>query len=321
MDEHGHNNCPYCLPRTRHAGTPQEETYWVHTFVTFIAIFPGGLKFPLYVYALKAHQVDTNQSHDSFKQECELKAAHAVLPIIKSRFPRLSFIFGGDALYANEPFILLCDSLRWDYLIVRKENSLKKLGKHCDELSNTELYQKAYTACTREQNKKQEIVRRAQWFNKEAVGEKAFTNVLRFEESVRDFNGVVTQGYKGEWICAKPLSKQNCFSRAKRSRERWEHEDVHNTCKNRGFDVKHDLARTDPNLWLVWKLIIFIAFAVFELFRFTTLAQDACKSRSWMKFAKDLLQQLVEIGWDEIRASPILQNKKVQFRFSFSDPP
>jgi hypothetical protein len=204
---------------------------------------------------------------------------------------------------------------------VRKENSLKKLGKHCDDLLKTELYQKAYTASVTEKSKKQEIVRKAQWFNNEALGEKAFTNVLRFEESVRDFNGVVTRGYKGEWICAKPLSKQNCFSRAKRSRERWEHEDVHNTCKNRGFDVKHDLARADPNLWLVWKLIIFIAFAAFELFRFTTLAQNACKNRSWMKFAKDLLQQLVEIRWDEIVASPILQNKKVQFRFNFCDPP
>lgn len=321
MDEHGHNNCPYCLPRTRHAGTSQEEIYWVHTFVTFVAIFPGGFKLPLYVYALKAHQVDATQGHDAFKQECELKAAHAVLPIIKQRFPRLRFLFEGDALYSNEPFIHLCDFLGWDYLIVRKENTLKKLGRHCDDLAKTELYQKAYSHTVKEKCGKQEITRKTKWFNNEAVGNTAFTNVLRYEEQMQDAEGNVKQGYKGEWICAKPFSKQNCFSRAKRARMRWDHEDFHNTCKNRGFDAKHDVARADPNLWLVWKLMMFIAFAVFELFRFTTLAQEACKNRSWMKFAKDLLQQLVEISWTFIENSPVLQKTKIQFRFNFCDPP
>lgn len=321
MDEHGKNSCPYCLPRTRHAGTPQEETYWVHIFVTFVVIFSGGFKLPLYVYALKAHQIDTTQGHDAFKQECELKSAHAVLPIIKSRFSRLSFIFGGDALYSNEPFILLCDSLGLDYLIVRKDNTLKRLGKHCDELAKTELYKKAYTLYEKEKNGKQEVIRQAQWFNNEVVGNEAFTNVLRYEESILDSNRVLELRYKGEWICSKSLSKLNCFSRAKRARMRWEHEDLHNTCKNRGFDAKHDIARADPNLWLIWKLIMFIAFAAFELFRFTKLAQDACKNRSWMKFARDLLQQLVEISWSVIGNSPILQKQKIQFRFSFCDPP
>ena len=72
---------------------------------------------------------------------------------------------------------------------------------------------------------------------------------------------------------------------------------------------------------LVWKLIMFIAFAVFELFRFTTVAQEACKNRSCMKFARDMLQQLVEVSWDVIENSPILQKHKVQFRFRFCDPP
>ena len=321
VDEYGKNSCPYCLPRTRHAGTLEEETYWAHVFVTFVIIFPGGFKLPLYVYPLKAHQVDATKGHETFKQECELKSAHAVLPIIKENFPRLSFIFAGDALYSNEPFILLCDSLRLDYLIVRKENTLKKLGKHCDELAKTELYQKAYAHNEKEKKGKQEIMRQAQWFNNEAVGNEAFTNVLRYEENIRDSNGVVKLGYKGEWICSKPLNKQNCFFRTKRARMRWEHEDLHNTAKNRGFNVKHDIARADPNLWLIWKLIVFIAFAAFELFRFTILAQDACKNRSWMKFARDMLQQLVEISWIEIETSPILQKSKVQFRFSFCDPP
>lgn len=145
VDECGNNSCPYCLPRKRHAETSQEVVYWMHVFVAFVVIFPGGLKIPLYVYPLKAKQVNTAQRDDDFKQECELVAAHAVLPMLKHLFPRLSFTFNGDSLYANEPFIKLCNDLCIDYLIVRKEKSLKLLGRHCDDLSKTELYQKAYT--------------------------------------------------------------------------------------------------------------------------------------------------------------------------------
>ena len=321
IDEHGHNSCPYCLPRKRHAGTSNEETYWVHVLVTVVVVFPGGFKLPLYVYALKAHQVDETKGHDAFKQECELKAVHATLPVIKDSFPRTSFIFGGDALYANEPFIQLCDFLNLDYLIVRKDNTLKNLGRHCDELAKTELYKKAYAYQTKQKKGKQEILQQAQWFNNEAVGESSYTNVLRYKDSIQDADGVLRQGYKGEWISSKPFHKQNCFSRARCARMRWEHEDLHNTCKNRGFEAKHDMARADPNLWLVWKVMMFIAFAVFEMFRCSKLAQEICGSRSWMKFAKDLFQQLVELDWELIVKSPILQKPKVQFRFIFSEPP
>jgi hypothetical protein len=219
LDEHERNSCPYCLPRTHHAGTPQEKTYWVHVFVTFTIIFPGGFKLPLYVYALKAQQVDTTQSQDAFKQECELRAAHIVLPIIKKRFPRMRFVFVGDALYANEPFIQLCNDLSWDYMIVRKENTLKKLGKHCDALAQTEIYQKAYRHQLKEKKGKQEIIHQARWFNNEAVGETSCTNVLRYEESLQDSKGMIRKGYKGEWICSKTLNNRNCIPQAKHALE------------------------------------------------------------------------------------------------------
>jgi len=321
VDEKGQNTCPYCLPRRLHANTPDEKTYWVHVFVTFVIIFPTGLKMPLYIYPLKAQQVDVTKDNEAFKQECELKAVHAVLPIIRAYFPRTSFIFAGDGLYANEPFILLCDNLNFDYLIVRKEKSLKLLGKHCDELERTELYQKAYAFKEIEQQGKIKITRQARWFNHEALGKEAYTNVLRFEEFHEMPNGTTQTMYKGEWLSGRQIGKINCFARAKRGRMRWEHEDLHNTAKNRGFDAMHDMARTDFNLWLVWKMMLFIAFSIFELFRCTTLAQEACKKRSWMKFSKDLLQQLVEVAWEVIAISPILQKENIQFRYSFCHPP
>lgn len=78
------------------------------------------------------------------------------------------------------------------------------------------------------------------------------------------------------------------------------------------------MARANPNLLLVWKMLVFIAFFVTELFLCTSIAQNLKKTRSIMKFAKDMLQQFVERSWKVISMSPILQKPRVQFRFYFS---
>lgn len=74
-DEKGENACPFCLPRVHNKGKPEEKTYWVHAFVTFVLIFPGGVTFPIYVYPLKATQVDITVSDEKLKQECELQSS------------------------------------------------------------------------------------------------------------------------------------------------------------------------------------------------------------------------------------------------------
>jgi hypothetical protein len=85
--------------------------------------------------------------------------------------------------------------------------------------------------------------------------------------------------------------------------------------------MKHDMARSDPHLLFVWKLINFIAYFVSELFQYTVVAQALKKSRSFKKFAQDMLQQLIDISWDVINRSSIVLKKKVQFRYQFGRPP
>ena len=107
---------------------------------------------------------------------------------------------------------------------------------------------------------------------------------------------------------------------AERGRSRWGHEDLHNTCKRRGFDIKHDMARSNPNLLMIWKIMIFIAFFITELFFCTIIAQNLQKTRSRMKFSRDILQQFVEISWKVISMTPIMIKPRVQFRFHFGGP-
>lgn len=62
----------------------------------------------------------------------------------------------------------------------------------------------------------------------------------------------------------------------------------------------------------------YVAFLIFELFSFTTIGKEAKGKRSWMKFARDLLQQLVEISWEAISHSSIFHKRRTQFRYDFA---
>jgi hypothetical protein len=291
--------------------------------VNVAIVFPGGLQLPLHVYSLKASQIqlESSASDNDLKQECELQAAKIILPLLKEKLRRLPVALLTDSLYANEPIIKLCEDLGWEYLIVRQVGSLKTVGRKCDELEGSELYQQSYQAQeTIKLKNGGTIEKTVRWFNRVTVGRESYTNVLRFEEIVKDANGnpVKKKYFKTEWLCSTQIHKCNCFALVKRGRMRADHEDLHNSLKNRGYAAKHDYARANPNAWLIWKILMFVAFWIFELFSFTTLAQKSKGPSSWMAFAKELFSELLKTPWEMISLSPSLKKEKVQFRFNFS---
>jgi hypothetical protein len=323
VNEQKENICPYCLPRTRHKGKENEMTYWLHGFVNVAIVFPGGLQLPLYVYALKASQIrlDTSATDDELKQESELQAAKMILPILKEKLGKLPVKLLTDSLYANEKIIKLCEDLGWNYLIVRQEGSLKTVGRKCDELEGSKLYQESYQVNETIEVKNGGIIERTvKWFNRVAVGKESYTNVLRLVEIVKDKNGnIVKEKYfKTEWLCSIEIKKGNCFALVERGRMRAAHEDLHNSLKNRGYAAKHDYARSNANAWLIWKILMFIAFWIFELFSFTTVAQRSKGASSWMAFAEELFYELIKTPWKIIALSRSLKKEKIQFRFNFS---
>lgn len=319
VNECGENICPYCLPRVHNKGKPEERTDWLHAFVTFVLIFPGGLQFPIYVYPLKASQVDITASDEKLKQECELLGAHRVLPELRKKLGRIAMTVLLDSLYANEPMFILLESLNLDFLIVRQEETFKSIGHKCDELDTSELYQKHYRDQERRDLPGDKIVeQRVKWYNNVACGKESSVNVLRFSEVTKNANGSVIKEFRTEWLGKTTINKRNWRSLVERGRMRGDHEDTHNSLKNRGFAAKHDYARANPNLCLNWKILMFVAMLIFELFSFTMIGKESKGKRSWMKFARDLLQQLVEISWIVISNSKILQKTEIQFRYDFA---
>lgn len=103
------------------------------------------------------------------------------------------------------------------------------------------------------------------------------------------------------------------------ARVRADQEDLHNTLKNRGFAAKHEYAYADPTAWIVWKLLMFVAFWIFELFSFTRAAQERKGTfLSWHDFAGELFAELSQVPIERLLLAPSLQKERLQFRMEFS---
>ncbi len=327
-DANGKNICPYCLPRVHNKGTEEENTDWLHACVNFCILCPGGLQLPLYVHSLKAQQITGKESASNadHKQECELQSATQVLPLLKKQLPRLQIRILTDSLYANAPFLRLCKELGWDLLITRQTVSLLGVKKQCDTREKDEHQEKWYSKKrTIKLPNGGKIVQSIRWFNSIYVDDGLFTHVIRFEEVHYNVNGEIikrvdkkTKGFKSEWLSSVKVTEHNCFALMEVARMRADQEDLHNTLKNRGFAAKHEYAYSNPVALVVWKLLMFVAFWIFELFSFTRLAKEAKRLVSWHDFAWELFAELSQIPLERLLLDPFLQKECVQFRLEFS---
>lgn len=63
------------------------------------------------------------------KQDCEIKAFKRIIRRIKKNYPKHQFIITGDALYAAEPIIHLCEKNHWFYIFNLKPDRLKEINE------------------------------------------------------------------------------------------------------------------------------------------------------------------------------------------------
>ena len=143
--------------------------------------------------------------------------------------------------------------------------------------------------------------------------EEAYVNVLRFCE-IRTKEGKNTESYKCEWLFSWRLSANSCEIAVRQARSRWEIEDLFNTLKNRGYNLRHDYSR-NPRSCFNWQGIALLAFGIFELFRFS----EAVRQRGdWPQstLAEKLLAQLLNRPTNEIFSEKCL-SKRLQFRYHF----
>ncbi len=307
---HDCEKCPYCLKRERGA-----TTWYVHMQVVASIVCPGNLRLPLYVYPIHAKSLscDGTISDEMFKQECELSSFSIILGKIRDRFPKLHFCVLVDSLYANGPSMETIKKHRMEFMIVRKEGSMKTVGQDCDGLAQMPGHK---VACQVEETATEngKKVKRSWSFFNEIEYQNSKLNILRFDEWVWDREGNQIAYVHWEWIVSWKLTKRNAAATATRGRMRWLEEDIFNSVKNRGFKIKHDYSR-HSNAQIVWSILIMLAFLVTELFVLGTQVIAIIKNRSVKDFMRSVFADFCKLCQIVFEA-PILK-RKVQFRYCF----
>lgn len=93
-----------------------------------------------------------------------------------------------DSLYANGPAIKISKKNRMEFMIVRKDGSMKTVGQDCDGLEKIAEQKIAGQVEENSRDEEKKIKRSFRFFN-EVAYQGVKLNVLRFDEWVFDKNG------------------------------------------------------------------------------------------------------------------------------------
>ena len=214
-----------------------------------------------------------NEHEDVSKNDCELNAAKRLLGRLKKDYPRLPICIQGDALYAAETVMELCDKNHWKYILTQKEGRQRLLaesyawireGGGAEEVNNIG---------------KEKGTGRFVNHVEEVAGKKQTANMYEYQYTAADKNGK-EEGHGFQWMTSIELTKRNLGEMTEAGRGRWKIENEgFNNQKNGIYDIEH-LNSRNSNAMKNHYLLTQIADILMQLYL------------SWNPFVKELGQSI-----------------------------
>jgi hypothetical protein len=236
--ESRHRHCPYCLEFKHSDGSVSYR----HYVLVAKLVTPIGLTLPMAVEFIENGDFDMSLASDEVrKQDCEMKAFKRMAPVLKKLFPRLGICITGDALYANQAVMAICEGCGWSYALRFKPGSLPKLYRTASELVAANPANRA----TKIRGKGKRMYRQAVQWHESLRYEGHLCHALFFQESCKN------KTYDAAWLLSSDLrpSLVDPFLIAANARLRWKIEnEAFNTCKNGACHLKHQFGLTG-NSW------------------------------------------------------------------------
>lgn len=235
---------------------------------------------------------NTNSNTEKEKQDCEVKAFKRMAPRIKNNYPKLKFIITGDALYATDPMMNICEDYNWKYIFNLKPDRLKEVASQFEgniKLEN-ETNLSNYYLSTNIYHKKHclNAIKYEELQNNKLVSFRYVTNLNINNDNIKD---IVTMG-----------------------RRRWKIENEgFNEQKNGSFNISHLCSHFD-NALKIHYLFIQIAHTIRQLLELGSLVYKEVK-----KFVtkKEISQKLI----NTLISSTItnLESYDLNFQLRFDD--
>lgn len=295
ISQHPCSCCPYCLKRER-----DSKVWYVHMIVVATVISPGGFQFPLFIHRIRKSAANSSASNQNFKEQCELSSLPIILEAIRKRFPKLKFNLLLDSLYSNSPVLDLAQKLNFDYEIVRKAGNFSSLNEEIEGLkrsSDTPLIIHQFAT------KRFVVHQSIQFFNALTPSSVSQSlNLLEVDELAQKkpskrFAKVNQKQSHWQWIVYSTLDASNVVKYAAEARNRWKEEDMGNTLKNRGFNLKHDFSR-HPQSQSIWLFLMFIAFGLTSLFLLSEIGFHSRKKYTIIFLMRQMLTDLLHFSFD-----------------------
>lgn len=286
-------HCKHCLTRTLSNG----KTEYYHYVLAAKIVTPVGLILPA------AFEFIENPAGKFHKQDCETKAFRRLAPRLRKLFKGFDILLVGDGLYANEPFMEICEKRGWSYMVTLKDDQLPTLQEQVARAKNGcrvvdssgRPRLKPNMGLAEEEDEDTRRVRNVRWITPLRYRRRT-VHMIEMTENRLD-----KQTYHNVWITDLKPNKTNAMTLAKAGRMRWkiENEGI-NTQKTGGYEMEHGYG-VKKNAWKNYYLLMQIAQLLNDLYRLgdlpAKLAQDtrstfAALYGSLKNFARRLMESL-----------------------------
>lgn len=253
--------CERCLTKTLASG---EVQFHHGQLLASLTNTNGSYALPLQFEPIERSDTETQYS----KNDCEINAGKRLLSKLRTQFPKRSFCFLADNLFAVEPILCLIQERNWHFLITAKPERNKEVFFMFDYLHERRLSldfvdKEGFTHCYRWSNE----LPLKQFHKNEKV---ILVNLIEYQE-------INPQGeliYKSAWITDFEVTKDNVRTLAKAGRARFVIENRNfNEQKNLGFHTEHNFGHFG-NLPNVFFGLAQIAQLITELFSCWKKAKD-----------------------------------------------
>ena len=251
-----------CLTRTRD-GKVKYYKYVLEAKVVFFNM----------VISIDSEWIEnTNSNTEKEKQDCEVNAFKRMALRIKDNYPKLKFIVTGDALYATDPMMNICENYNWKYIFNLKLDRLKEVASQFEgniKLENETSLPNYYLSTN-------------------IYHKKHCLNAIKYEETQN--NKLVSFRY----VTNLKVNNDNIKDIVIMGRRRWKIENEgFNEQKNGTFNITHLCSRFD-NALKIHYLFIQIAHTIRQLFELGSLVYKEVKKFVTKKeISKNLINTLI----------------------------
>ena len=200
-----------------------------------------------------------NEREDVEKNDCEINAAKRLLERLRKDYPKLPVCIQGDALYAAEPVMEICNGTGWKYILTQKETRQKVLAEGYGWIQGgggAKIVEKIG-----KERGNGEYINHVE----EVAGKKETANMYRYWYETAGKDGE-KEIHEFQWITNIGLTDRNLEEMTGAGRGRWKIENEgFNNQKNGIYDIEH-LNSRDSNAMKNHYLITQMADIVMQLY-------------------------------------------------------